>query len=126
MVNKDGSQDNSQGVHMLWRWCNSRGTLAYCTALVARHANKVETMLVGAVVAGCIGMVVGVGWAIEHQKVRWRFLGWTFAGWGVGSLISLVVKDSGVMLVFLVLGLFVGVVSALISAGAYDKNGGDK
>ena len=65
-----------------------------------------------------VGILSGIVWAIEHEKAR-RCVGlWTGAGVlcsGVTGLFGSVIWQLGVC------GLFVGIVSALVSVGAFSK-----
>ncbi|MDE0299570.1 MAG: hypothetical protein OXN17_13135 [Candidatus Poribacteria bacterium] len=69
-----------------------------------------------------VGLLCGVAWAIENDRARWRFFWWTCGGVSVGWISHLVTGNASVCWALIVLGLFVGVVSALASVGAYRKN----
>lgn len=68
-----------------------------------------------------IGLLCGIAWAIENNKARWRFFWSSFGGVSVGWISHLVTGNENVCWALIVLGLFVGVVSALASVGAYGK-----
>ena len=68
-----------------------------------------------------VGLLCGIAWAIENNKARWRFFWWTCGGVSVGWISHLVTGNASVCWALIVLGLFVGVVSALASVGAYRK-----
>ena len=68
-----------------------------------------------------VGLLCGIAWAIENGKARWRFFWWTCGGVSVGWVVHLTTGNASVSWAFIVLGLFVGIVSALASVGAYGR-----
>lgn len=68
-----------------------------------------------------VGLLCGIVWAIEHEKAKRRFGLWTGAGVMCGFVSGLFCAFGSVMWQFLVVFLFVGIVSALFSAGAFSK-----
>lgn len=71
--------------------------------------------LLGAIV----GLVVGIGWVIEHKAARWRFVGWAVGGIFVGLGITSMAGNAWFVLGGTVLGIGVGIVTALESAGKF-------
>lgn len=67
------------------------------------------------------GLLCGIAWAIENNKARWRFFWSSSGGVSVGWVVHLTTGNASVSWAFIVLGLFVGVVSALASVGAYGR-----
>ncbi|MDE0041661.1 MAG: hypothetical protein OXT74_06475, partial [Candidatus Poribacteria bacterium] len=72
-------------------------------------------------VAVWVGLLCGIAWAIDNDKARWRFFWSSFGGVSVGWIVHLTTGNASVSWAFIVLGLFVGIVSALASVGAYGK-----
>lgn len=68
-----------------------------------------------------VGLLCGIAWAIENNKARWRFFWSTCGGASLGWVVHLATGNTSVCWAFIVLGLFVGVVSALASVGAYSR-----
>ena len=68
-----------------------------------------------AVMGAVIGLVGGIGWAIEHTEARWRFVGWTVGGVVVGLGFTQI--NGWFVLAGAVLGLGAGIITALESAG---------
>ena len=81
-----------------------------------------ETVLVGAIIGAVIGLIGGVGWAIEHNEARWRFIGWTVGGCIIGLVVHENTENGWFMLLGM-LGAVIGGVTALESAGYFDKKG---
>ena len=71
--------------------------------------------------AVCVGLLCGIAWAIENDKARWRFFWWTCGSAFLGWVVHLATGNASVCWSLILLGLFVGVVSALASVGAYGK-----
>ena len=68
-----------------------------------------------------VGLLCGVAWAIENDKARWRFFWWTCGSAFLGWVVHLATGNASVCWAFIALGLFVGIISALASVGAYGK-----
>ena len=68
-----------------------------------------------------VGLLCGIAWAIENNKARWRFFWSSSGGVSVGWVVHLATGNASVCWAFILLGLFVGVVSALASVGAYGR-----
>ena len=71
--------------------------------------------------AVCVGLLCGIAWVIENNKARWRFFWWTCGSAFLGWVVHLATGNASVCWSLILLGLFVGVVSALASVGAYRK-----
>ena len=68
-----------------------------------------------------VGLLCGIAWAIENDKARWRFFWSSCGGVSVGWVVHLATGNASVCWALILLGLFVGVVSALASVGAYGR-----
>ena len=71
--------------------------------------------------AVCVGLLCGIAWAIENDKARWRFFWSSCAGVSVGWIVHLATGNASACWALILLGLFVGIVSALASVGAYGR-----
>ena len=72
-------------------------------------------------VAVYVGLLCGIAWTIENNKARWRFFWSSFGGVSVGWIVHLATGNASVCWAMILLGLFVGIVSALASVGAYGR-----
>ena len=102
----------------------------------ARHARRFGDphseefyFVVGSVVVGALfGLIAGIGWAIQHKAARWRFVGWTAAGWIAWVALPWAFPEIfggelkiDVPLGFGIIGTVIGIVTALESAGKFSK-----
>lgn len=65
------------------------------------------------------GLFSGISWAIEHQKARRRFIISPVTGAVLGGICAAIVGDVAVLIVAVLVGLFIGTVSALAAVGAF-------
>lgn len=77
-----------------------------------------EIMAIAWVGAG-LGMCVGIVWLLPNWLARGHFILWTSLGLVVGTIMSISTNSAIPAVVFSAAGLFVGLVSALITIGAF-------
>ena len=65
------------------------------------------------------GLFSGISWAIEHQKARRRFIISPVTGAVLGGICAAIVGNVLVLIIAVLVGLFVGTVSALAAVGAF-------
>ena len=65
------------------------------------------------------GLFSGISWAIEHQKARRRFIISPVTGAVLGGICAAIVGNVAVLIVAVLVGLFIGTVSALAAVGAF-------
>ena len=66
-----------------------------------------------------IGLFSGVCWAIEHQEARKRFIVSPIIGVVLGGCIAAFLQNIAPLEIGILLGLFIGTVSALARVGAF-------
>ena len=117
----------------------SMGILAYL--LFPWDANNSsqweQNFALGAVMRGALfGLIIGIGWAIKHRTARWRYIGWTTAGWiawaalpwAFGQMFGLAWWHLPAWwkltlpLGLGIIGTVIGIVTALESAGVFSKS----
>ena len=74
-------------------------------------------------VGALLGLVPGIAWAIDHKSARRRFLECSIAGAAIGFILSMASNRAEPMIVFVVAGVYVGVVLALSRLGVYEAEG---
>lgn len=110
----------------------ARLELALNNTFWADDFEKREKELIGTVIGAILGLLWGVGWAISHNAARWHFLGWTLAGGGILAAVLGVIEyftpphwDSSAAPAWLIIvplvGIGVGIVTALESAGVFAR-----
>ena len=66
-----------------------------------------------------IGLFFGISWAIEHKKARKAFIAAPLTAAVLGGICAAIVGNVHVITVAVLVGFFIGTVSALAAAGAY-------
>ena len=66
-----------------------------------------------------IGLFFGISWAIEHEKARNAFVIPPLIGVVLGGVCAAIVGNVHVITIAVLVGLFIGTVSALVAVGAY-------
>ena len=66
-----------------------------------------------------IGLFSGICWAIEHQEARKRFIVSPIIGVVLGGCIAAFLQNIAPLVIGILLGLFIGTVSALARVGAF-------
>ena len=70
-------------------------------------------------VGAFLGLLPGIAWAIDQKPARRRFLLWSISGIVVGVILAAVTERLLLMFAFVLVGVYVGVVSALKRLGMY-------
>ena len=70
-------------------------------------------------VGAALGVSVGIVWSLPNWLARGHFILWTSLGLVVGTIMSLSTNSAVPAVVFTAAGVFVGLVSALITTGAF-------
>ena len=65
------------------------------------------------------GVFCGISWAIEHQKARRHFIISPVTGAVLGGICAAIVGNVEVLIIAVLVGLFIGTVSALAAVGAF-------
>ena len=89
------------------------------------NAYETKEVLWSMIIGAIIGLIGGIGWSIKHNEARWRFIGWTVAGGVVALAIGGYAENNWFMLPG-VLGAVIGGITALESAGYFNKKGGSR
>lgn len=103
-----------------------------------RNVLKIVTCTVGSTLTGAVlseifepnddnlmgvffltGIFCGIAWAIEHKKARRAFIAFPVTGAVLGGISVVILGNQNVFTAAILLGLFIGIVSALATAGAY-------
>ena len=79
-----------------------------------------EDDVVACIVGGvAIGLFAGISWAIEHQEARKRFIVSPIIGVVLGGCIAAFLQFIAPLVIGILLGLFIGTVSALATVGVF-------
>lgn len=70
-------------------------------------------------VGAALGMCIGIVWSLPNWLARGHFILWTALGLVVGAIMSLSTNSAVPTIVFSAAGVFVGLVSALITTSAF-------
>ena len=70
-------------------------------------------------VGALLGLVPGIAWAMDQKSAQRRFLGCSIAGAAIGFILSMASNRAEPMIVFVVAGVYAGVVLALKRLGIY-------
>ena len=94
--------------------CAVGGTLAG-VVFVAFEPN--DDSLIGVLLL--TGVFCGIAWAIENKKARRLFIAFPVTGAVLGGMSATILGNHRVFAAAILLGLFIGTVSALAAVGAY-------
>lgn len=72
-------------------------------------------------VGALLGLLPGIAWAIDQKPARRRFLEGSIAGAVIGFILSMASNRVEPLIVFVVAGVYVGVVLAMKRLGVYDE-----
>ena len=120
-ANEDVSQTSKGGRFKYLRDAFVRANANYVSNPRIRVRHRPDWKPEAQAFAVYVGLLCGIAWAIENSKARWRFFWSSCAGVSVGWIVHLATGNENVCWALILLGLFVGVVSALASVGAYRK-----
>lgn len=70
-------------------------------------------------IGALFGLLPGIAWAIDQKSARRHFLGCSIAGAAIGFILSMANNRAEPMIVFVVAGVYAGVVLALKRLGIY-------
>lgn len=73
-----------------------------------------------------IGLLPGIAWAIDQKSARQVFLVWSILGVVIGVILSIASRRAAPMIVFSVVGVYIGSFSALRRLGVFEAKKGDE
>ena len=71
-------------------------------------------------VGALLGLLPGIAWAIDQKSARRRFLEGSIAGVVIGFILSMASNRVEPLIVFVVAGMYVGVVLAMKQSGVFE------